>query len=178
MHLDRKRHVSPGRLIGMGMGMISLAGFSAQADAAVATLLAQPNPTQSAAVDKALGSAPASLKADVTAALPTLRPYIVTLMCVQDDMATRGLVEKFVGSRGTVMFNGWSGAMSPAKRMRHHDMVGCLTVTRIQNWRRIAANEFAFDILFTADDSGESYLWQNTVHKEPDGTDVAGRLSS
>jgi hypothetical protein len=89
---------------------------------------------------------------------------------VQDDMATRGLVEKFVGSRGTVMFNGWSGAMSPAKRMQHHDMVGCLTVTRIQNWRRIAANEFAFDILFTADDSGESYLWQNKVHKEPDGT--------
>jgi len=89
---------------------------------------------------------------------------------VQDDMATRDLVEKFVGSRGTVMFNGWSGAMSPAKRMQHHDMVGCLTVTRIQNWRRIAANEFAFDILFTADDSGESYLWQNKVHKEPDGT--------
>lgn len=85
-------------------------------------------------------------------------------------MATRGLVEKFVASQGTVMFNGCSGAMSPAKRMQHHDMVGCLTVTRIQNWRRIAANKFAFDILSTADDSGESYLRQNKVHKEPDGT--------
>jgi hypothetical protein len=170
MHLDWKRHISTSRLIAMAVGMIAMAGFSAQVDAAVATLQAQPNPTQSAAIDKALGSAPASLKADVTAALPTLRPYIITLMCVQDDTATRGLVEKFVGSRGTVMFNGWSGAMSPAKRMRHHDMGGCLTVTRIQNWQRIATNEFAFDIVFTADDSGESYLWQNKVHKEPDGT--------
>jgi hypothetical protein len=170
MHLDRKRHISLNRLIRVAVSMIALAGFSAQTGAVAGAPLAQPNPAQSAAVDKALGSAPASLKADVTAALPMLRPYIVTLMCVQDDMATRGLVDKFVGSRGTVMFNGWSGAMSPAKRMRHHDMVGCLTVTRIQNWRRIAANEFAFDILFTADDSGESYLWQNKVHKEPDGT--------
>jgi hypothetical protein len=170
MHLDRKRHISPNRLIRVAVSMIALVGLSAQTGAAAEAPLAQPNPAQFAAVDKALGSAPASLKADVTAALPTLRPYIVTLMCVQDDMATRGLVEKFVRSRGTVMFNGWSGAMSPAKRMRHHDMVGCLTVTRIQNWRRIAANEFAFDILFTAEDSGESYLWQNKVHKEPDGT--------
>ena len=53
------------------------------------------------------------------------------------------------------MLTGWAGAISTANRMRHHDMVGCLTVTRIQNWRRIAASEFAFDILFTADDSGE-----------------------
>jgi len=167
MYFDRKRHISPGRLI--GMGMIALAGLSAQADAAVTTLLAQPNPTQSAAVDKALGSAPASLKTDVTAALSTLRPYIVTLMCVQDDMATRGLVEKFVGSRGTVMFNGWSGAMSPAKRMQHHDMAGCLTVTRIQNWRRIAANEFAFDILFTADDSARATCGRTRSTRSPTG---------
>jgi hypothetical protein len=87
------------------MGMIALAGFSARADAAVATSLARPSPARSAVVDKALSSAPASLRADVTAALPTLRPYLVTLMCVQYDMATRALVEKFVGSRGTVMFS-------------------------------------------------------------------------
>jgi hypothetical protein len=38
-------------------------------------------------------------------------------------------------------------------------------------YARLAANEFSFDILFfTADDSGESYLWQNKVHNEPDGT--------
>jgi len=40
MHLDWKFHISPGRLIGMGMRMIALAGLSAQADAAVATPLA------------------------------------------------------------------------------------------------------------------------------------------
>jgi hypothetical protein len=170
MHLVRKRPISLSWLIGMAAGVIALAGIPVQANAASVALLAKPNPAQAAAVDKALGSAPASLKADVTAALPTLQPYIVTLMCVQDDTATRGLIEKFVGSRGTAMFNGWSGSMSPAKRMQHHDMVGCLTVTRIQNWRRIAVNEIAFDILFTAEDSGESYLWKNIVHKEPDGT--------
>lgn len=170
MQLDRTRHISPGRLVGMAVGTIALAASSVQADAASVALLAKPTPAQAAAVDKALGSAPAPLKADVTAAVPTLRPYIVTLMCVQDDTATRGLIEKFIGSRGSAMFNGWSGSMSPGKRMQHHDMVGCLTVTRIQNWQRIAANEFAFDIVFTADDSGESYLWKNVVHKEPDGT--------
>ncbi len=43
-------------------------------------------------------------------------------------------------------------------------------VTRIQNWRRIAFNESEFDIVFTAEDSGESYVWKTLVHKEPDGT--------
>lgn len=145
-------------------------GLAGPANAAPGPGLAQPTATQAAGVDKALGSAPALLKADVTAAMPTLRPYIVTLMCVQDDTATRGLIQKFVGSRGTTMFNGWSGSMSPGKRIQHHDMVGCLTVTRIQNWKRVAANEFTFDIVFTAEDSGESYLWKNVVHKESDGT--------
>jgi hypothetical protein len=118
----------------------------------------------------ALNSAPAELKEDVLAAGPTLRPFVIALMCVQDDTATRGLVERFVGSRGTTMFNGWSGMMSPGKRMAHHDMVGCLNVERIQNWRRIAANEFGFDIIFTAPDSGESYKWPTVMHREPDGT--------
>jgi len=149
---------------------VALAGLAGPANAAANPALAQPTAAQAQGVDKALGSAPALLKADVTAAMPTLRPYIVTLMCVQDDSATRGLIQKFVGSRGTTMFNGWSGSMSPGKRIQHHDMVGCLTVTRIQNWKRVAANEFTFDIVFTAEDSGESYLWKNVVHKEPDGT--------
>ncbi|MGW8142282.1 hypothetical protein SAMN05428950_11429 [Sphingomonas sp. OV641] len=170
MHLDKRRPAGGRRAAKMAVGMIALAGLSVQASAATAPSLAQPTPAQAQAVDRAFATAPAPLKADVTAALATLRPYVVTLMCVQDDMATRGLIEKFVGSRGTTMFNGWSGAMSSAKRMRHHDVAGCLSVTRIQNWRRIAVNEFAFNILFTADDSGESYLWQSKVHKEPDGT--------
>jgi hypothetical protein len=151
-------------------GPAALLGLTAPAGAATSPALAQPTPAQAQGVDKALGSAPVALKSDVTAAMPTLRPYIVTLMCVQDDTATRGLIEKFVGSRGTTMFNGWSGSMSPGKRLQHHDMVGCLTLTRIQNWKRVAANEFSFDIVFTAEDSGESYLWKNVVHKEPDGT--------
>jgi len=154
----------------MAAGLAALPGLMAPADAAASPALAQPTPAQAQGVDRALGSAPAALKADVTAALPTLRPYIITLMCVQDDTATRGLIEKFVGSSGTAMFNGWSGSMSPGKRIQHHDMVGCLTLTRIQNWKRVAANEFSFDIVFTAEDSGESYLWKNAVHKEPDGT--------
>lgn len=129
-----------------------------------------PTPAQAQGLNLALGSAPSSLKADVTAAMPTLRPYLTTLMCVQDDTATRGLVERYVGSHGTAIFNGWVGAMSPAKRIHHHDMVGCFRLTRIQNWRHITANEFGFDTLFTADDSGESYLWPTVVHKEPDGT--------
>lgn len=143
---------------------------SSIADAAPGMLLAPATQAQLQAAATALNSAPPALKADAQAAMPTLRPYILTLMCVQDDTATVGLIQKYVGSRGTAMFSGWSGAASPAKRMPHHDMVGCLTVTRIQNWHRNAANEFGFDIVFTADDSGESYLWHNIVHKEPDGT--------
>ena len=152
---------------GLIAGMLAASGI---ADAAPGLLLAPATQAQLQAAATALNSAPPALKADAQAAMPTLRPYILTLMCVQDDTATVGLIQKYVGSRGTAMFNGWSGAASPAKRMPHHDMVGCLTVTRIQNWKRVAANEFSFDIVFTADDSGESYLWKNVVHKEPDGT--------
>jgi hypothetical protein len=106
----------------MVAGLAALPGLMAPADAATSPALAQPTLAQAQGVDKALGSAPVALKSDVTAAMPTLRPDIVTLMCVEDDPATRGLIEKFVGSRGT------------------------------------------------AEDSGESYLWKNVVHKEPDGT--------
>jgi hypothetical protein len=106
----------------LAAGLAALPGLMAPADAAISPALAQPTPAQAQGVDKALGSAPVALKADVMAAMPTLRPYIVTLMCVEDDPATRGLIEKFVGSRGT------------------------------------------------AEDSGESYLWKNVIHKEPDGT--------
>ena len=137
--------------------------------AGAATLLAPATTAQLQGAAIALNSAPAALKADVAAG-PTIRPYLITLMCVQDDTATRGLVQRYVGSRGTTMFNGWSGMMSPGKRMPHHDMVGCLNVERIQNWRRVAANEFAFDIVFTAPDSGESYNWPTVMHREPDGT--------
>jgi len=150
--------------------IVAVIAMSTAAMAASGMLLAPATQAQLQSAATALNSAPPALKADVQAAMPTLRPYILTRMCVQDDTATVGLIQKYVGSRGTTMFNGWSGAASPAKRMRHHDMVGCLTVTRIQNWRRIAANEFGFDIVFTAEDSGESYLWKNVAHKEPDGT--------
>ena len=76
----------------------------------------------------------------------------------------------YVGSRGTTIFDGWSGALSPRKTMQHPDMVGCLGVTRIQNWRWIASKEFAFDTAFAAEDSGESFVWKTLVHKAPDGT--------
>jgi len=151
-------------------GLAAFGALASAANAAPLTTLARPSEKQIHNLEKALGSAPPPLKSDVAAALPTLRPFVVTLMCVQDDRATQGLVQKFVGSRGTTMFNGWAGANSPAKRIRSHDMGGCLSVTRIQNWKRTAANQFSFDILFTADDSGESYLWNTIVHKEPDGS--------
>jgi len=79
-------------------------------------------------------------------------------------------VRTYVGSRGTTIFDGWSGALSPRKTMQHPDMVGCLGVTRIQNWRWIASKEFAFDTAFAAEDSGESFVWKTLVHKAPDGT--------
>ena len=150
--------------------LIATALASIPAAAGAATLLAPATTAQLQGAAAALNSAPAALKADVTAAGATIRPYLITLMCVQDDTATRGLVQRYVGSRGTTMFNGWSGAMSPGKRMPHHDMVGCLNVERIQNWRRIADNAFAFDIVFTAPDSGESYQWPTVMHREPDGS--------
>ena len=123
-----------------------------------------------AGATRALNSAPPALKADADAAMPTLRPYLITLIGVPDDTATVGLVQTYVRSRGTTMFNGWSRAFLPLKRMQHHDMVGCLGVTRIQNWRWIASNGFGFDIAVTAEDSGESFVWKTLVHKAPDGT--------
>ena len=154
------------------IGVVALACLIAAGAAAAAkpALLAPATPDQLRQVALAMNSAPPALKADVTAAERTLAAYLITLMCVQDDNATKGLVDRFVGSRGTTMFNGWSGKLSPGKRMKHHDMVGCLNVERILNWRRIAPNEFAFTVVFTAPDSLESYRWPTTMHREPDGT--------
>ena len=139
------------------------------ATAAQPTLLAPATPDQLRQFALAINSAPPTLEADVTAAERTIAGYLVTLMCVRNDNAPKGLVQRYVGSRGTTAFNGWSGKMSPGKRMEHHDMVGCLDVERILAWRRIAPDEFAFTVVFTAPDSLESYRWPTTMHREPDG---------
>ena len=153
------------------VGVIALAWLIAAGAAAAdkPALLASATPDQLRQLAQAVNSVPPTLKVDVTAANRTVVEYLITLMCVQDDNATKGLVDRFVGSRDTTMFNGWSGALSPGKRMKHHDMVGCLNVERILNWRRITPNEFAFTVVFTAPDSLESYRWPTTMHREPDG---------
>ena len=79
---------------------IVMAAVSSVAMAAPGGLLAPASQAQLQAAATALNSAPPALKADAQAAMPTLRPYILTLMCVKDDTATVGLIQKYVGSRG------------------------------------------------------------------------------
>lgn len=57
----------------------------------------------------------------------------------------------------------------PMGTMRYHDKGSCLTVTRVQGWRAPANNALEFEVVYTAEDSGEVFKLGHEAVRQPDG---------
>jgi hypothetical protein len=57
----------------------------------------------------------------------------------------------------------------PMGRTRYHDKTTCMSVTRIHGWGAPANNAVRFEVVYTADDSGEIATYPHEAVRQPDG---------
>ena len=62
-----------------------------------------------------------------------------------------------------------NGFASPMLSTRYHDKSACLSVVRIQGVTAPALNALRFEVVYLADDSGESTIKHHELVKQPDG---------
>ena len=58
---------------------------------------------------------------------------------------------------------------SEGGRFAHHNMLECVNVQRVKDWKMIAKNAFQFKVVYVAEDSGESTQMTYEMQKQPDG---------
>lgn len=57
----------------------------------------------------------------------------------------------------------------PMSYTPYHNKAACLSVARIHGWKMQALNALAFEVVYLADDSGETVKADHEVVKQPDG---------
>jgi len=122
-------------------------------------------PAQRAKIDAALDHAPPSLRAEVAQARSTIAGYVAASSCVKDISSGMSPLQAYLGPDALSL----NQIVAPLGGMRHHDAGSCLDVLRFQGWNRIALNEFGFQAVYIAADSGEAQTRQHIVHRQPDG---------
>lgn len=63
------------------------------------------------------------------------------------------------------MWLGWG----PIGRTTYHDKGACMTVNRIHGWEAPANNAITFEVVYVADDSGETATFKHEAVRQPDG---------
>lgn len=107
------------------------------------------------------------LLAAVVDAAPSIKPFLEALSCVNDYPGTNALNAYATAN------NDLAAAyvmLRPMRATTAHNKATCLTVTRIHGWTAPKANSLKFEVVFTADDSGEVAKTKHEVIKQPDGS--------
>lgn len=60
-------------------------------------------------------------------------------------------------------------SLLPMSYTPYHDRATCLSVARIHGWKMQALNALSFEVVYLADDSGETVKAEHEVVKQPDG---------
>jgi hypothetical protein len=97
------------------------------------------------------------LKTMIAEAKPVLQKVLEMQACFHPNNSY-GMYQSNAG-----FFGGIGGYFS------HHNMLECLNVQRVKDWRMTAKNAFEFSVVFVAEDSGESGKRGYEMQKQPDG---------
>jgi hypothetical protein len=62
------------------------------------------------------------------------------------------------------------GLSAPMAMMQYHDKAFCLTVLRINGWEAPANNALKYEVMFKAEDSGETRSHKHEIVRQTDGT--------
>lgn len=60
-------------------------------------------------------------------------------------------------------------SLLPMSYTPYHNKAACLSVARIHGWKMQALNALSFEVVYLADDSGETIKMDHEVVKQPDG---------
>jgi hypothetical protein len=110
----------------------------------------------------------ARMQALITDASPAIKEFIGKVSCLppntSDGTKYKNLFAIFAVP-GRDLF-----ILSPLNNTPYHNKSACLTVKKIQGWTAPALNALQFEVVYTAEDSGESAKKQHQTIKQPDGT--------
>jgi hypothetical protein len=110
----------------------------------------------------------ARLRNVIADAAPTLKEFVAKLSCLPYNGGD-------LNAQITSMFTIYAAPgrslslLPPANQTRYHDKSSCLTVVRIQGWNAPALNALKFEVVYLANDSGESAKTNHEMVKQPDG---------
>ncbi len=104
-------------------------------------------------------------KTMVDEASATIRDMIERLSCMQNANNAAWMNATMVPGAGMGYY-----FSAPLPRARYHNQSACMTVTRVQGWSSPALNALSFEVVYVADDSGESSKTRHEMIKQPDGT--------
>lgn len=137
---------------------------------------ASATPEQGAVIARELVKAvPAGpIRAAETEAEPALKEFIERLSCMVDSTGASAM--NTYAAPGSNIAN-YLIAARPMSRTHYHAKSACLTVTRVQGWVAPAKNALRFEVVFTAEDSGEAVRTHQEFVRQPDGTWLATEVS-
>ena len=110
----------------------------------------------------------AKLRTLIGEAAPTIKDFVSRASCLPDN--------KFDANKFVNLFNIYAApgknlyVMSPVNQTPYHNKAQCLSVARFQAWKAPANNALKFEVVYVADDSGESAKMQHEIVKQPDGS--------
>lgn len=133
-------------------------------------------PEQEAAIARELTkNVPALMRAAEAETDATLKDFIERLSCMVDYTGASAM--NIFAAPGAVGVVGTLSAVRPMTRTPYHNKASCLTVTRVQGWTAPARNALRFEVVYTADDSGEAVKSRHEWVRQPDGTWLTTELS-
>jgi hypothetical protein len=109
-----------------------------------------------------------SVRALVTEASPFISTFIERVACLVDYTGAGALNEYAApGVSFKLTYGDLQG--HPMRYAPYHDKAACMTVSRIHGWIAPANNALRFEVIYKADDSGETAKLTHEAIKQPDG---------
>jgi hypothetical protein len=103
----------------------------------------------------------------VKEAAPAITLMAERMGCLADNKGTSGLNELAapnVNYGSALQYN------YPMYHAKYHDKSSCLTVIRVSGWIAPANNALRYEVLFKADDSGETHAIKHETVRQPDSS--------
>jgi hypothetical protein len=149
------------------MCTIAITLISTLGNAQITPGLAPISPEQAAKIQAALqlNSANAVMNRAVTEAAPTIGSFLKINSCLSGYNASA--LNLFAAPGKTYPNNNYIGGPMPT--MYRHTKSSCVTVARVHGWSMPAKNSLRFEVVYTAEDSGESAKGEHEVVRQPSG---------
>lgn len=106
------------------------------------------------------------LKKLITEAKPAIETFVERIACLNSSAGASAL-NQFSAPRANL--DNIYRMLNPMRSAKYHDKSTCMTVARIHGWEVPADNALKFEVIYKADDSGETKKIKHEAVRQPDG---------